>query len=127
MENKWEYALLEWHRFNVEPAPKAIEGEPAEAKDQIIAMFGIRYADGAGKVIHRPVHQVTTKNIGDKSKNLAMVQVMGLLGGGGWEMVTLGQEPDRVDICTVTAAYFKRPAVEGRAVDEPKIDLTFLE
>lgn len=125
MDNSWEYAVVEWFRFNVEQT-HAGEVDAKAAQEKTIAAFSVRYADGAGKVIYRPVHQITTKNVGDKSKNLALIQVLGLLGGAGWELVTMNQEPDRIDVCTITAVYFKRPFVAGRAVDEPQIDLDFL-
>lgn len=120
MNEKWEYAVLERLHFNVEPPPP--EGE---VKEQTIAAFGIRYADGSGKMLYCPVHQITTKNVSDKSKNLTLLQVAGLLGAAGWELVTLDQQPDRLDICTVSSMYFKRPMLEGRAVDEPHIDVSF--
>lgn len=119
MDSKWEYAVLEWHRFNVEP-PRPGESEP---KEKLFAAFGVRFADGSGKSTFKVLHQVTTKNVNDKEKNLQLVGAIGLLGGAGWEMVNLTQEPDRVDICTVTSVYFKRPMLEGRAADEPAIIL----
>jgi hypothetical protein len=42
---------------------------------------------------------------------------IGLLGSAGWEMVTV------VDDDITRFAYFKRPAIEGRAVDEPALTL----
>ena len=117
----WEYAVLEWLRFNVDAS---LRPEAAEAKDQLIAAFGVRFADGSGTAVYRKIHQVTTKNVADKTQNLMLIDAMGLLGKAGWEMVGIAQEPDRVDLCTVTSVYFKRLAVAGRAVDEPCIELT---
>ena len=122
MENRWEYAVLEWLRFNVE---QPLKQEEAEAKEQLIAVFGVRFADGGAKAVYRQLHQVTTKNVADKTKNMVLVEAMGLLGQAGWEMVGIAQEPDRVDMCTMTCVYFKRLSVEGRAVDEPRIEPSF--
>lgn len=129
MGNSWEYAVLEWLRFNIEPVPRDSAGETKEGKEpreQTVAVFGVRYADGTEKPVYRLLHQVTTKNINDKSKTVALIDFMGMLGKSGWELVSANQEPDRMDLCTVNYLYFKRAAVEGRAVDEPKLDLDFL-
>ena len=124
----WEYAVLEWMRFNVEPAPRegGAGGGANEAHEQTFAVFGVRFSDGAGKSVYRLLHQVTTKNVNDKSKNVALVDFIGLMGRAGWEMVSTYQEPDKMDICTVSSVYFKRAVAKDRAVDEPKVELEFL-
>jgi hypothetical protein len=57
-------------------------------------------------------------------------RAMGLLGGAGWELVSVqygnksGWEiNDDALIKSNRAAYFKRPVMTGRAVDEPKLSI----
>jgi len=47
-----------------------------------------------------------------------LAKSMGLLGGAGWEFVSTAEFQDRIDVCTVFSAYFKRPVLEGRKVEE---------
>ena len=122
-DKKWEYCVLEWLRFNVEPVAREANGEAKDAKEQTIALFGIRYANAQGKTTNEVLHTITTKNVNDKSKTASFIQIMGLLGGGGWELININQEPDRMERCTISSAYFKRVVIAGRNVDEPKIEL----
>lgn len=118
---KWEYCVLEWLRFNVDPKQRGTNGESSDAKEQPVAIFGVRFGDSAGKAANQILHKITIKDINDKSKQFSFAQGLGLLGTGGWELVSINQEPDRGDLCTITSAYMKRPIVDGRGINEPQI------
>jgi hypothetical protein len=55
------------------------------------------------------------------------MKAMGLLGAGGWELVSIQHANTVGDWIAwsnrVRVAYFKRPSVPGRAVNEPKLSI----
>ena len=78
----------------------------------------------------------TTKRVVPKEKLIynGWEKALGLLGGSGWELVNIQHgisittgssfisNSGGLDISN-SVAYFKRPAISGRAVDEPELNI----
>lgn len=115
---KWEYCTLERTSFNVEMDERGPEGE------QFIATLVTRFYSSNQEPIFHLLKNITTKNIGELRDKDLFGKALGLLGNGGWELVSLFESRMNADISTVFTAYFKRIIMEGRAADEPRFELT---
>jgi hypothetical protein len=73
--------------------------------------LGIVYAHPDGRVSQFPSSERDWPSVGDQSHR-AMMLLCGLLGGGGWELLTVADRGD------YRGAFFKRQAVDGRATDD---------
>ena len=110
-EKQWEYCMLaikEWKRSKV-------GGREGWTHDCWVVYQGPAYTK---------IHQLSEldKEIFDFNP---FSRAMGLLGAAGWELITMqhGYGPDNSLRLDNKIAYFKRPVVEGRAVEEPPLVL----
>ena len=83
----------------------------------------IIYDDPNGKVEYNSLSEV-----GKPLNFNPFPRVVGPLGEAGWELVSIqhgthGPVSTINIVCGDIVAYFKRPSMPGRAVDEPKLDL----
>jgi hypothetical protein len=86
----------------------------------------IRYYSPTGQAIHRKL-----ATLDNALPCNPFAKAMGLLGGAGWELVSVqhgnkstgGYLDEYALIGDNRVAYFKRPAIAGRAVDEPELTL----
>ncbi len=112
---EWEYCQL-W----------LIESREDKNKQGWNYNCGIQYNSGATQISRQLATLDSILTYG------AFGKAMGLLGAAGWELVSVqhgnkygGQIPYQQHglIWDNRVAYFKRPVVPGRAVDEPKLVL----
>ena len=113
-EQQWEYCELFLGKL-----------EEKKKKKGFMCDCYIRYYSLTGQEIYQ---QLAT--LEDFTPYNPFTKAMGLLGGAGWELVSVqygnksGLEINEdALIRSNQAAYFKRPVVAERAVDEPKLSL----
>ena len=131
-EQLWEYCLLMEYALHGTAAlhePAAGPGNDDQSlNEDLRADCRVEYYGATGTVAVALTNQDGARIFG---------RAMGLLGAAGWELVTLlpGAEataairrPGLADLheripLTSKGAYFKRPTMPGRLVDEPKLVL----
>jgi len=108
-EEKWEYCRV-W----LTGADKTKKGKNDNC--------GITFISASGDLIPQEL-----TNDKEAFKFNAFLKVMGILGGNGWELVSLQHGNDMNSWWPINwqngAAYYKRRVLPGRAVNEPKITL----
>ena len=126
-EQRWEYCelgLVEW--TTKEKKSRANVFAPLQKETTRAYECYLRYYIPVGGEIRRSLGE-----LGTPLQLNPFVEAMGLLGSNGWELVSVqhgnryggGPMPgfDNGIMWDNRVAYFKRPIVPGRAVDEPKL------
>jgi hypothetical protein len=121
-EQQWEYCQL-WLKDAEEVTPGLRDKwAPGWSYSCYVC-----YCSSAGKALIHVLSQLKAKPpIGFNP----FLKAMALLGTFGWEMISVqhGNASHATGVSqplmgSHVVAYFKRPAVSGRAVDEPKLDM----